>query len=78
VFTPLDSRDYADADELHKALAAVHERSIFEVPETMEDPNRAGAWENGATEREWVRGDRGEQTPSSPGPDTGPSAPGAS
>jgi Bacterial lipid A biosynthesis acyltransferase len=79
VFTPLDSRDYADADGLHKALAAVHERSIFEVPETMEDPNRAGAWENGATEREWVRPGRDEQTPSSPGPDTGPSAaPGAS
>ena len=78
VFTPLDARDYADADELHRALAAVHERSILEVPETMEDPNRAGAWENGATEHEWVRPTRHEQTPSSPGSDTGPDALGTS
>jgi lauroyl/myristoyl acyltransferase len=55
VFEPLDPRDFAGADELHRALAAVHERSILELPETMEDPNRAGAWENGATESEWVR-----------------------
>jgi lauroyl/myristoyl acyltransferase len=55
VFEPLDPRDFSGADELHRALAAVHERSIFELPETMEDPNRAGAWENGATESEWVR-----------------------
>ena len=63
VFTPLDARDFADADELHTALAAVHERSILELPETMEDPNRAGAWENGATEHEWVRPAPDQRTP---------------
>lgn len=78
VFTPLDARDYADADELHRALAAVHERSILELPETMEDPNRAGAWENGATAREWVRRGPDEQTPSAAGPDTAATAPGTS
>jgi lauroyl/myristoyl acyltransferase len=56
VFEPLDARDFAHVEDLHKALAAVHERSILEVPETLEDPNRAGAWENSATEHEWARG----------------------
>ncbi len=78
VFTPLDARDFADADALHIALAGVHERSILELPETMEDPNRAGAWENGATEHEWVRRGRDEQTPSAPGADTGQAALGSS
>jgi hypothetical protein len=70
VFPPLDAREYTDADALHKALAAVHERSILELPETMEDPNRAGAWENGASEHEWARGAPHEQAPSSPQPGT--------
>lgn len=56
VFEPLDARDFACVEDLHKALSAVHERSILEVPETLEDPNRAGAWENAATEHEWARG----------------------
>jgi hypothetical protein len=66
VFTPLDARDFANADELHRELAAVHERSILELPETLEDPNRAGAWENGATEREWVRRGPDGSAPASP------------
>jgi hypothetical protein len=55
VIAPLDARDFATADELHDALAAVHERSILELPETLEEPNRPGAWEGGATEHEWAR-----------------------
>jgi lauroyl/myristoyl acyltransferase len=55
VFEPLDPRQFASADELHVALAQVHERSILELPETLEDPNRAGAWEGGAGAREWAR-----------------------
>jgi lauroyl/myristoyl acyltransferase len=77
VFEPLDPRDFAGADELHRALAAVHERSIFELPETMEDPNRAGAWENGATDSEWVRRKPDGPLPTSPGPDIERSALGA-
>jgi lauroyl/myristoyl acyltransferase len=55
VMAPLDAHDFAGADELHDALAAAHERSILEYPETLEDPNRAGAWEGGASEREWAK-----------------------
>ena len=69
VFDPLDPRDFATAEELHLALAAVHERSILELPETLEDPNRAGAWENTATEREWARPSPDAPAPSPPAPD---------
>ncbi|HEX4484122.1 MAG TPA: hypothetical protein VH081_10070 [Solirubrobacteraceae bacterium] len=55
VSAPIDARDFATAEELHDALAAVHERSILELPETLEEPNRPGAWEGGANEREWAR-----------------------
>jgi lauroyl/myristoyl acyltransferase len=55
VWEPLDSRGFAGAEGLHEALAEVHERSILELPETLEDPNRAGAWEHGATVSEWAR-----------------------
>lgn len=58
VFEPLDARDFSTADELHLALAALHERSILEFPETLEDPCRPGAWESGAGEREWLRPQR--------------------
>lgn len=54
VGAPLDPRDFAGAEELHDALAAVHERSILELPASMEDPNREGAWERSATARAWV------------------------
>jgi lauroyl/myristoyl acyltransferase len=55
VMAPLDARDFADADQLHDALAAVHERSILEHAESLEDPNRSGAWEEGASERGWAK-----------------------
>ena len=51
---PLDPRDFADAQELHRALAAVHERLILELPHTLESPRRAGAWEEGATATGWM------------------------
>jgi acetoacetyl-CoA synthetase len=38
VAVPLDPREFADADELHDALAAHHERWILENPAAMEHP----------------------------------------
>jgi hypothetical protein len=55
VAPPLDARDFASHRELHDALAAVHERWIIELPATLEDPNRDGAWEHGATARSWTK-----------------------
>lgn len=55
VEAPIDPREHAGADELHEALAAVHERWILELPASMEDPNRAGAWENTASASAWLR-----------------------
>jgi lauroyl/myristoyl acyltransferase len=52
VGAPLDPRRFAGADELHDALAAVHERRMLEHPEEMEDPRSFG-WE--ATAAEWSR-----------------------
>ncbi len=56
---PLDPRDHGGPEELHRAIAAVHERSILEMPEAMEDPLRPGAWEDGAAPTEWVRPNAG-------------------
>ncbi len=55
VWAALDTRSFAGPDELHRALAAVHERSILEMPEAFEDPGRAGAWESGARPDQWAR-----------------------
>jgi lauroyl/myristoyl acyltransferase len=55
VCPPLDPRDFSGSEELHDALAAVHERSILQLPATIEDPNREGAWEQGASMRAWIR-----------------------
>jgi lauroyl/myristoyl acyltransferase len=52
---PLDPRAFTSLDDLHAALAAVHERWILEHPAAMEDPNRVGAWEQGATAQAWRR-----------------------
>jgi lauroyl/myristoyl acyltransferase len=52
---PLDPRDFADVQELHRALADVHERLILELPHTLEDPHRPGSWEEGATPHAWTR-----------------------
>ncbi len=54
----LDPSDYSDTDDLHDALAAAHERWVLDQPETMEDPNRPGAWEGGASASEWIRAGR--------------------
>jgi lauroyl/myristoyl acyltransferase len=55
VAQPLDARDFTSLEELHTALATAHERWILELPATLEDPNRDGAWERGATARAWTR-----------------------
>jgi lauroyl/myristoyl acyltransferase len=51
---PLDPRDFTDAQTLQQMLASVHERLILELPHTLEDPRRAGAWEHGATAQAWT------------------------
>ena len=53
VSAPLDPRAFAGPDQLHEALAATHEHSILELPATMEDPNREGAWEQSADGEGW-------------------------
>jgi lauroyl/myristoyl acyltransferase len=55
VLDPLDPRDFASAEQLHDALAAVHEASILELAETLEDPRRDGAWGPSIDETEWAR-----------------------
>jgi benzoate-CoA ligase family protein len=50
---PLDPREMTGVDELHNALAAVHERWILENPSAMEDPRRSG-WGEGASPDAWV------------------------
>ncbi len=49
----LDPRELTGVEELHNALAAVHERWILEDPAAMEDPRRSG-WEDGASPQAWV------------------------
>jgi lauroyl/myristoyl acyltransferase len=39
--------------QLHDAVAAHHERWILECPAALEDPRRAGAWEEAATAESW-------------------------
>ena len=51
----LDARDYGTYEELHQAIARFHERAILQTPEQVEDPNRAGAWEGGASAEAWIR-----------------------
>jgi lauroyl/myristoyl acyltransferase len=53
VAAPLDAREHADDEDLHVAIAAVHERWILELPASMEDPNRQGAWEQCAGAESW-------------------------
>ena len=50
---PLDPRQMT-VDELHDALAALHERWILENPAAMEDPHKTG-WEHGATAEAWMQ-----------------------
>lgn len=76
VAPPLDPRDFPGHAELHDALAAIHERWILELPATLEDPNRDGAWEGGATAEGWaLPSDPGSDHPQTPLPEA-PPAPG--
>jgi lauroyl/myristoyl acyltransferase len=50
---PLDPRDFASPDDLHLALAAVHERIVMRAPEQLEHPQRL--WAN-ATRDGWDQG----------------------
>jgi lauroyl/myristoyl acyltransferase len=52
---PLDPGAFTSAEVLHEALAARHERWMFDLPATSEDPNRDGAWEQRATVEGWIR-----------------------
>jgi benzoate-CoA ligase family protein len=53
VGAPLDPREFAGVDQLIDTLAALHERWILELPETMADPRTFG-WEQGARPDAWV------------------------
>jgi lauroyl/myristoyl acyltransferase len=55
IAAPLNPDDFAGAQELHTALAAVHERFILELPHTLEDPRRPGSWEEWATPSSWIK-----------------------
>jgi lauroyl/myristoyl acyltransferase len=50
--------DFGDVEELHDALATVHEAWILELPATVEDPNREGSWERSATAEGWTHAKR--------------------
>ncbi|MGO9488285.1 MAG: hypothetical protein ACLQBB_04560, partial [Solirubrobacteraceae bacterium] len=54
VWEALDPRAFSTPEELHRTVAAVHQRSILEMPEALEDPRRPGAWESGAGAGEWT------------------------
>jgi lauroyl/myristoyl acyltransferase len=54
VCAPLDPRAFDDHEELHRSLAAIHERHILEQPQALEDPNRPGAWEGVASTCGWA------------------------
>jgi lauroyl/myristoyl acyltransferase len=51
---PLDPRAFGGADELHEALADLHERQILEQPEAMADPADYG-WGDGVGPQRWDR-----------------------
>jgi lauroyl/myristoyl acyltransferase len=50
----LDPKDFTEPAQLHAAIADVHSKLILEYPETLEDPRRTGAWEDGATAEAWI------------------------
>ncbi len=57
VAEPLDALDFAGVEELHVALAQLHERWILESPAAMNDPRETG-WGQGARPDAWVRPER--------------------
>ena len=52
VAEPLDPRQFTDVQQLHEALAAIHEHWILENPAAMDDPRSFG-WEQGASPHRW-------------------------
>ncbi|HEY7836863.1 MAG TPA: hypothetical protein VIB59_05315 [Solirubrobacteraceae bacterium] len=57
-FEALDPRTFSGPDELHDALAAVHEGLILEEPAALQDPTDTG-WEDCARPERWSRPPRG-------------------
>jgi hypothetical protein len=57
-FEALDPRSFSGPDELHDALAAVHERLILEDPAALQDPMLTG-WDDCARPERWSRPARG-------------------
>jgi lauroyl/myristoyl acyltransferase len=53
-FDPLDPRDFAGPDQLHDALARVHERLMLDDPAAVQDPTITG-WEDCARPERWSR-----------------------
>jgi lauroyl/myristoyl acyltransferase len=51
---PLDPRQLGGVDQVHDAIARVHERAILEAPEEMNDPAEFG-WKDQATATAWRR-----------------------
>ena len=64
-FEALDPRSFSGPDELHDALAAVHERLILEDPATLQDPMLTG-WEDCARPERWSRPARGARAAGAP------------
>jgi lauroyl/myristoyl acyltransferase len=58
ILAPLDPGAFAEPGQLHDALATIHSKLILEFPETLEDPRRPGAWEEGATAEAWIAPER--------------------
>lgn len=50
---PLNPAAYDDWQHLHDEVAAQHDRWILTCPAALEDPRRAGAWEEAATAESW-------------------------
>jgi hypothetical protein len=55
---PLDPRDFVGPDDIHEALAAVHERLILDDPAALQDPTVTG-WDDCARPERWSRPARG-------------------
>ena len=53
-FDALDPRDFAGPDELHEALARVHERLVLDDPARVQDPIVTG-WGDCARPDGWSR-----------------------
>jgi hypothetical protein len=51
---PMDPHDFAGPDELHEALAGVHDALILDDPARMQDPSVTG-WEDCARPDRWSR-----------------------